>query len=325
MNNKLLLQDLVDQLAEEGNLKKKDAEEFLRAFFKVSEEALFEGEIVKVPKLGSFKLIMVDARKSVNVATGEEIEIKEHYKLSFTPDSELKELVNKPYAHLDPVELDTAIQANPKIVEKTIEEPKHKAPKKETNPIINDLPLQPDFAPAQKKPKNSLWIWVIFFVTILLLSIWSYISNEAQKREDSIEIKDMEIMDSLKAATSIPDSIQPISDSIQTKKDSLKVHVELPKTPPTQEQEIQTTTNGILAVVELKKGQRLTWLSEKYYGHKAFWVYIYEANKDIIKNPNVIPEGATIQIPKPDPRIINANNPTLVAKAKALQAQILEN
>jgi nucleoid DNA-binding protein len=90
MNNKLLLQDLTDQLADAGKIKKKDAEEFLRAFFKISEDALFEDGIVKINGLGTLKLVLVDARKSVNVSTGEEFEIREHYKVSFIPDAELK-------------------------------------------------------------------------------------------------------------------------------------------------------------------------------------------------------------------------------------------
>jgi hypothetical protein len=64
-------------------------------------------------------------------------------------------------------------------------------------------------------------------------------------------------------------------------------------------------------------------LALQYYGHKAFWVYLYQANKNVIKNPNDIPVGTTIRIPKPDPKIIDAQNPALVAKAKALQLQIL--
>ena len=116
MNHKLLLQDLVDQLSEAGNIKKKEAEEFLRELFKASEETLFSGESVKVKGLGVFKLIQVDARKSVNVSTGEEIEIKAHYKLAFTPDPSLKELINKPYEHLEPVELDTVMKPETPII-----------------------------------------------------------------------------------------------------------------------------------------------------------------------------------------------------------------
>jgi len=106
MNTKFLLQDLIDQLSEQGNIKKKDAEEFVKAFFKIIEDALFQGEIVKINGFGIFKLVKVEPRKSVNVSTGQEIEIKEHFKITFTPEQTIKELVNIPLSHLEPVQLD---------------------------------------------------------------------------------------------------------------------------------------------------------------------------------------------------------------------------
>lgn len=376
MNNKLLLQDLVDQLAEAGNIKKKDAEEFLRAFFKVSEDALFQGKTVKVSGLGTFKLIVVDARKSVNVSTGEEIEIKEHYKLSFVPDSELKELVNKPYAHLEPVELDAAVVSNPVAKDEKISSAKTKAPKKESAPLTeseeesaanlgNILESLQQLAPEQPQtPKTSGWIWVAFFTVIMLLGLWSFLSNEAQKREDSQKIQEMERADSLQALSlkkdSLPiqsiDSTQALEMDSLAKDSILKAKIDrltaakttsvktesskdeaakgATKTATTAKADPSkvipakalptksTSSKGNAATIVLKPGQRLTWISKEYYGHKAFWVYIYQANKDVIKDPNVIPAGTTIRIPKMDPALIDAQNPALIAKAKALQAQI---
>lgn len=106
MNTKFLLQDLTDLLSEKGNIKKKEAEEFVKTFFKIIEDALFQGEVVKINGFGTFKLIKVEPRKSVNVSTGQEIEIKEHFKITFTPEQAIKELVNIPFSHLEPVQLD---------------------------------------------------------------------------------------------------------------------------------------------------------------------------------------------------------------------------
>lgn len=106
MNTKFLLQDLTDQLAEQGKIKKKDAEEFLKEFFRVIEDALFQGDVVKINRFGTFKLTKVEPRKSVNVSTGQEIEIKEHYKITFNPEQGLKDMVNQPFSHLEPVQLD---------------------------------------------------------------------------------------------------------------------------------------------------------------------------------------------------------------------------
>ncbi|MCC8171379.1 MAG: HU family DNA-binding protein [Parabacteroides sp.] len=80
----------------------------------------------------------------------------------------------------------------------------------------------------------------------------------------------------------------------------------------------------IIDKVKIGAGDRLTLISLKYYGHKFFWVYLYEANKDVIKNPNNVPVGTTIKIPAPEVYGIDAHDKASVAKAAALQAKIIE-
>ena len=72
----------------------------------------------------------------------------------------------------------------------------------------------------------------------------------------------------------------------------------------------------------IRSGVFLTTLARKYFGHKAFWVYIYEENKDVIKNPNQVPIGTRLTIPSASKYDIDANNRTSVEKAKALAAKI---
>ena len=87
-------------------ISKTDEVAFVEAFQSTFEEALLRDKMLKISGLGTFKLIPVESRKSVNVNTGEEIEIAGHYKLTFTPDLALKDKVNEPLAHLETMELD---------------------------------------------------------------------------------------------------------------------------------------------------------------------------------------------------------------------------
>lgn len=103
MNAKLNQKQLVDLLCSNAGLKKREAEAFIDAFFGVVEEQLLKGEQVKIKGLGVFKTIIVDERESVNVNTGERIKIESYTKISFTPDSDLKELINKPFAAFEPM------------------------------------------------------------------------------------------------------------------------------------------------------------------------------------------------------------------------------
>lgn len=105
MNEKRTLQDIIDLFAQKHSMGKQDAETFVRNIFKVIEESLATERYVKVKGLGTFKLTEVDARGSVDVNTGERIEIKGHTKISFVPDTTMKDLINKPFAYFETVVL----------------------------------------------------------------------------------------------------------------------------------------------------------------------------------------------------------------------------
>ena len=75
-------------------------------------------------------------------------------------------------------------------------------------------------------------------------------------------------------------------------------------------------------IVKIVPDSRLTLIALEYYGHKAFWVYIYEHNKAIVNNPNSIQMGTELVVPDPALYGIDAKNPESVAKAKAKQAEI---
>lgn len=98
MEGKVLLQDLAQSLAAKRKIQKKDAEAFLKAFFETISNGILNDKIVKIKGLGTFKMIEVLDRESVNVNTGERIIIPGHSKITFTPDTELKDEVNKPFA-----------------------------------------------------------------------------------------------------------------------------------------------------------------------------------------------------------------------------------
>ena len=105
MNERLTIQDLTDLLAAKHSMTKKDAEAFVKEFFLLIEQSLQNENIVKIKGLGTFKLIDVDSRESVNVNTGERFQIKGHTKVSFTPDAGLRDTINKPFAHFETVVL----------------------------------------------------------------------------------------------------------------------------------------------------------------------------------------------------------------------------
>ncbi len=105
MKQRLTLADLASVFAELTGESKKASSDFLREFFALVASALEGGESVRIKGFGTFKLTEVDSRKSVNVATGAEMEIPGHRKVSFVPGRELADAVNEAFEMFEPVEL----------------------------------------------------------------------------------------------------------------------------------------------------------------------------------------------------------------------------
>ena len=106
MDNKILLSELAEKLAVQSEISKRAAESFLRTFFSLIEQNMLNDRFVKIKDIGTFKLVDVNDRESVNVVTGERIQIESHSKISFVAEGKLRDLVNRPFAYLTNIELE---------------------------------------------------------------------------------------------------------------------------------------------------------------------------------------------------------------------------
>ena len=131
--SKLNVFDLSGVLMSKNGLGDKESRRFVKAIFDVIQECLDEEKVVKVKGLGTFKIIEVDDRESINVNTGERVLIEGHSKLTFTPDSVMKEIVNKPFSQFETVILNDGVD----FPEPAIEEPISEEPIPE-DPILED-------------------------------------------------------------------------------------------------------------------------------------------------------------------------------------------
>ena len=107
---KLTVQDLAKSLAGKSGLAQRDASQFASEVFAVILQGLEKDGQVKVKGLGTFKIISVEARESISVRTGERVVIEGHEKVTFTPDSVMKELVNKPFSQFETVVLNEGVE-----------------------------------------------------------------------------------------------------------------------------------------------------------------------------------------------------------------------
>lgn len=488
MNERLTLQDLIDILAKKQDITKKDAETFLRELIALISENIEKNEPVKIKDFGVFKLVKVNARKSVDVNTGDAIEIPAHYKLSFTPDKLLKESINRPFAHFESVILedgvsfdnvteneenieegedsdatveeefvpesitpstviseistletdsillnDEAIQEEPDtIAEKNImeseaqsaevenaseslekeeltdvdepviveevletdepdiieEEPSEAIdqPIEEADTRITDTPEPDDvfedtdeelveevpaapverlagegfrpniavrssnaklesdqmFESHRRKTKRRKYVSLAFIVFLILAGfavggfymqeIMDFITGQPPKINEKYKTKivfekESPIDTVAKALVVTPtDSVPSItSDAVAPAQKTPDVKTENTPKPADRPSAQTADKNKPLATETLQYGQTMRTISLKHYGHKSFWPYIYEENKNVIKNPNNIPVGTKFIIPSPAKYGIDAKNKESVDKAKALEAKIIKD
>ena len=103
------MQDLSAGMSRRSGLGKRESEAFVRTFFAVISQYLQEDKIVKIKGMGTFKVVEVSGRDSVNVNTGERIHIKGHSKVTFTPDTTMRDIVNRPFADFETIILNDGV------------------------------------------------------------------------------------------------------------------------------------------------------------------------------------------------------------------------
>ena len=376
---------------------------FLQEFIAVVSEGVYNDKLVKVKGLGTFKIIRVEERASVSVNSGERFVIPSHYKFTFTPDKELKELVNKPFSLFDTVELneevdfsDVDVSAETSgaeeaaddsseeilpdgIPEQAIEAPQTPEPEVKPEPAVEEEAAPQEEAkaepeaetetmpepeveaepepkieaettpqeevkaePKQAEPVSSvsgykeyrrkrrrsasrklLFPIACLFVVIVLGIVYIVCLSGRTTVNKNWEPPMAEVGNPTPEAGMNPVSADSTGvtppDSASLAADSVVAE------PPVVEenQPEETPKSDILALVTIKAGDRLASFAKQYYGHKFFWVYIYQYNQDIISDPNNIPIGTELRIPDPGLYGIDATDRSSIDKAAALQSQIL--
>ena len=403
MNNRLSIQDLALILSEQTGKSTEEALRFLQEFIAVVSEGVYNDKLVKVKGLGTFKIIRVEERASVSVNSGERFVIPSHYKFTFTPDKELKELVNKPFSLFDTVELneevdfsDVDVSAETSgaeeaaddsseeilpdgIPEQAIEAPQTPEPEVKPEPAVEEEAVpqeeakaeseaetettpEPEVeaepepkveaettpheeAKAEPKPaepvssvsgykeyrrkrrrsasRKLLFPIACLFVVIVLGIVYIVCLSGRTTVNKNWEPPMAEVGNPTPEAGMNP---VPADSTGVTPPDSASLAADsVVAEPPVVEenQPEETPKSDILALVTIKAGVRLASFAKQYYGHKFFWVYIYQYNQDIISDPNNIPIGTELRIPDPGLYGIDATDRSSIDKAAALQSQIL--
>lgn len=131
-------------LVKQYQLTPEEAAHFVTALFDVIREGLERDKIVKVKGLGTFKVLTVKPRESVNVNTGERVTIEGHDKVTFTPDNSMKELVNRPFSQFETVIVRDGVNFD--AIDKASEEAQQQATQKDERLADEPTAEEPDEA-----------------------------------------------------------------------------------------------------------------------------------------------------------------------------------
>ncbi len=364
MNDKITLQDIINLLVQRQNIARKDAEAFVKAMFDLIEEVLESERYVKVKGLGVFKLTEVESRKSVNVNTGERFEIQGHSKISFTPDSVVRDLINKPFSHFETVTLNEGlifddtfegIEADSNKLDEEVENSetfiafeemknlsgKVEDEKKELelNRIISSstearVEVPQEIADekleygkklkteetgengiklnkADTKVRKGWYVILILLCICVLVGYKLYNVNEVEPVSKILDARAIDPEPSLqpipskllKRDTLVFDTIRSMKgDNVSIgkefvgNKDSVRRKAALPM--ETLSTQVEYNIVGVLQNHTISGGETLRKISLRYYGSKELFTYIVQYNSDIIKNPDNVPIGTVIKIPK---------------------------
>ncbi len=474
--------ELASLLASQLKVGVRETEDFLRALIEVMEEQLLANDVLRIKGLGTFKLQWNEPRKSVDVNTSAEILIDGYYKISFAPEPELKELVNAPYAYLQPVvlggpepeEMDEEVEEEvEEEIMKEMEDPQKLADamrtiteqaieikdilsemnmmgggtrKRTPRPQMVDEPTEKPMAPPvrsvaqraatlpadepeaelqqpavqkprrpgpvvpygpppetskrqpqlpdeevtypprpaarrpqeeveypprpaarrpqeeerdypqrpvsrltrkayfpeqeesqpeapvhhrQVRPKKSGNAVLMLFAGLLIGAVATYLLSMAgilpALQWTSIQPQEEPQMIDLPKEEAPYVDEPAVSDSLQS--DSLSTDNAAKPAPIDSLQLLFDTPRNFsefIASEEVRDGSRMTRISERHYGAKEFWVYIYEANRNLLNHPDDITRGMVLKIPRVDPRLIDKNNPRCIEYAIELHDKYLK-
>ena len=311
MDEKLTIENIAAILAAKLNIEQTDADAFVCSFLSLIEEGLKRDKYVKVKGLGTFKLIVLPGNGS---------------KVVFIPDASLRDNVNKPFSHFGPVELNDGVSFSDideisssegsDSTSHTDSEPDLIEEEQTVSVAIEEKPLSVFDNETEGKERKWLVSWymlaAVLFVGVIIGGgiMWGVFSDRnvdpvdenvpllaeeeplpvttgdtAVVSEDTIEVTDKKADDTLTVHKKVIDSIITAAtddaDEIEYLSD-----------------EVVYKISGTLDTFTIKNGSTLSKVAYKYFRNKKLWPYIVMYNKDNIKDPNNVPIGTVLRIPK---------------------------
>ena len=326
MADKLSWTDLRHALALRAGVSEKKAGAFLSAFQDQLIEVLKTDKQVKINGLGTFKVQAVAPRKSVDVNTGEEIIIEGYNKLIFAPEAGVKELVEKQPKEIDPLKkLGAQAEEIVDILGDLGQSPKEEVKEPEPEPVVE---------PKPKKKYHFVRDTLICVVILLMLLLAGYFF--LRHRLGDILQHIMQPSDTEVVADTTAQAVVETEEAVEVTEPAPENMI--PEGEISQEQilaefleasgELSPTENkypDLITTEPMHEASRLAWMAKRFYGAKIYWPYLYDANRDVIANPNDIEVGTPIRVPKLTKLQLDTTNAETMATIEQLREEALRS
>ena len=182
------------------------------------------------------------------------------------------------------------VESEPVIEPEPIVQPEP-TPIVEPEPVVVPEPVvEPTPEPIVEKPKKQYHFMrdtLICVVILLMLLLVGYFFLRNQ------------------LSTWINELVNPVETELRAEEvkelrseEVEEIRSEEVKEERSEEVEEAWSLDETLLTEEIAEGSRLAWIAKKHYGNKAYWPYIYAANKEQLSNPSIIPVGTPIRVPK---------------------------
>lgn len=320
-------EQLKQLLADYAKVPEAEASAFVDALVDTLLQHLKQGEAVTVGGLGEFYIV----------------ESQQGRRVAFRPEDKLKEAVNAPFSFFEPVVIaEGRPEAIGTISDGTISDEtiSDEAISDEaiSDETISDEAISDEAISDETigEPVKKGWSWAACLIPVLVLMgmggyYWTLHEDPTQLtavQEDAIAA--VALIDTIPAepveVDTVPIAAEPadtIPAASETKPEVPKVVA--PRPPRPDDRQIMHNPDGTPMTVSLGVGERLTLLSQRHYGDKAFWGYIYEVNAFQLSNPNVVPCHVKLLLPDPVYYGIDASDSLSVKRGKQKQSEIFKN
>ena len=352
MAEHLTLVSLRKALSARSNVSEKVADDFLASLTSTIQEGLQKDGSVTVNGLGTFKLQDMPARQSVNVTTGERITIAGHKKVVFVADNrtaaeDKSQPARKRKTAVAPEPVDPIQKLGEQAeeikgilselnamtsAERPQEEPADRPlalteERPQAEPADRPLTLTEDRNnKEEKKPFNPWLTGLITIGVFAMLLVIAYfilrhqIVNWADSMRSNIEQR-VSTTPEEPAATDVQ-AVIPAEEPQPAAPAETTEAAPAPASPWMDDSQRQFTE--FLPEETVGQDSRLAWVAKKRYGEKAYWVFIYEVNRDRISSPDHVQPGMKLRVPKLPNELRDPNNPDTKALLDRLSEKYLK-